>query len=235
MKALKISGLAAALLSGAAMTALPAFAQGSGTAPTQQRILPQQGGDQSGGSADTQDTQTQDSTGGTTRQDADTGQAEAESTPDAGQPSEQSASDEAPGQKAQSGEAESASEAAPGQMQKSGEVESATEAAPGQMKQEEEASTQEPSNETTAAINISDEQKTEIRNIIVESDVEPVDIDVEVEIGVNVPDTIELRPLPPRIVELVPAYEGYMFFVLADGRIIIVEPDTHEVVYIIVA
>jgi hypothetical protein len=31
----------------------------------------------------------------------------------------------------------------------------------------------------------------------------------------------------------VPAYEDYMFFVLADGRIIIVDPDTYQIVYIL--
>jgi hypothetical protein len=35
-------------------------------------------------------------------------------------------------------------------------------------------------------------------------------------------------------VEIVPAYEGYSYFVLADGRIVIVEPDTLEIVVILV-
>ncbi|WP_084465816.1 MULTISPECIES: DUF1236 domain-containing protein [unclassified Aminobacter] len=52
---------------------------------------------------------------------------------------------------------------------------------------------------------------------------------------VEVPRTIELRPLPPRIVEIVPAYEGYEFFLLPDGRIVIVEPDTPKVVYVLVS
>ncbi|MEQ1956325.1 hypothetical protein [Mesorhizobium sp. CN2-181] len=37
------------------------------------------------------------------------------------------------------------------------------------------------------------------------------------------------------IPEIAPAYRGYVYFVLADGRIIIVEPDMHKVVYILVA
>jgi hypothetical protein len=36
-------------------------------------------------------------------------------------------------------------------------------------------------------------------------------------------------------VKIVPQYEGYRFFILADGRIIIVDPDTLEIVYIIEA
>ncbi|WP_117195971.1 DUF1236 domain-containing protein [Rhizobium terrae] len=96
-----------------------------------------------------------------------------------------------------------------------------------------QAATDRPSNETTGSINISTEQRTEVRNILVQNKVEPVDVDVDVSVGVAVPTTVELHPLPPRIVEIVPAYRGYEYFVLADGRIIIVEPSTHEVVYIL--
>jgi hypothetical protein len=96
--------------------------------------------------------------------------------------------------------------------------------------QSDEASTSKPSNETTASIDI-----TSIRNVIVESKAEPVDLDIEVNVGVVVPRTVELRPLPPRIIEIVPAYRSYEYFVLADGRIIIVEPGTLKVVYVITA
>lgn len=101
--------------------------------------------------------------------------------------------------------------------------------------QSDEASTSKPSNETTASIDITSEQRTEIRNVIVESKAEPVDLDIEVNVGVVVPKTVELRPLPPRIIEIVPAYRSYEYFVLADGRIIIVEPGTLKVVYVITA
>lgn len=101
--------------------------------------------------------------------------------------------------------------------------------------QSDEASTSKPSNETTASIDITSEQRTEIRNVIVESKAEPVDLDIEVNVGVVVPKTVELRPLPPRIIEIVPAYRSYEYFVLADGRIIIVEPGTLKVVYVIIA
>jgi hypothetical protein len=88
---------------------------------------------------------------------------------------------------------------------------------------------------TTAAIpEVTVEQKTEIRTVIKEVQVEPVrEVDFDINIGIAVPRTIELHVLPPRIVEIVPAYEGYRYFILADGRIIIVEPDTYEIVYVI--
>jgi hypothetical protein len=89
------------------------------------------------------------------------------------------------------------------------------------------------SKETTASVNISTEQKTEIRNVIVEQ-AKPVDVDFEVNVGVAVPRTVTLATLPTRVVEIVPQYEGYKYFVLADGRIIIVDPNSMEVVYILV-
>lgn len=96
------------------------------------------------------------------------------------------------------------------------------------------ATTDKPSNETTGSINISTEQRTEVRKILVQNKVEPVNVDVEVNVGVAIPRTVRLHPLPPRIVEIVPAYRGYEYFVLADGRIIIVEPSSHKIVYILV-
>lgn len=91
------------------------------------------------------------------------------------------------------------------------------------------------SNETTASIDVTTEQRTEIRNVIVESDAKPVDVDFDVDVGVVVPRAVELRPLPPRIVEIVPAYRSYKYILLADGRILIVEPASLKIVYVITA
>lgn len=53
--------------------------------------------------------------------------------------------------------------------------------------------------------------------------------------GVVIPATIELYPLPADIVALAPANEGYLYFVLEDGTIVIVEPGTLEVAYVLTA
>ncbi|MCV3241779.1 DUF1236 domain-containing protein [Mesorhizobium sp. ZC-5] len=93
----------------------------------------------------------------------------------------------------------------------------------------------QPSDETTASVDVTVEQKTEIKQVITETKVEPVrDIDVDISVGVAVPRTIEVHQLPPRIIEIVPAYRNYVYFVLADGRIVILEPDTYEIVVILV-
>lgn len=96
------------------------------------------------------------------------------------------------------------------------------------------ASADRPSNEVTGSINISAEQKTEIRNVIVESKVETVKPTFSVSVGVSVPKTVKLHRLPPKVVEIVPQYKNYEYFVLADNRIVIVEPSTYEIVYILV-
>jgi hypothetical protein len=137
----------------------------------------------------------------------------------------------APGQQEQqTGEGEQ--QPAPGQEeQQTGEGEQ--QPAPGQQEQQTGQSEQ-PSTETTGSIDINTEQRTQITQIFREEKAEPVDIDIDVNVGVVVPRTVTLRPLPPRVIEIVPAYRGYEFFVLADGRIIIVEPGTLKIVYILV-
>lgn len=83
-------------------------------------------------------------------------------------------------------------------------------------------------------VNITAENKTVIRQTIVQSNVEPVnDVDFNVTVGVAVPATVTLHPLPVDIVAVVPEYEGYDFFLLADGRIVIVDPATLTIVTII--
>lgn len=91
-------------------------------------------------------------------------------------------------------------------------------------------------NSRTASINnVTVEQKTQVTQIIHETNVEPVrDVNFEISVGIEVPrHRIHLHRLPSRIVKIIPAYEGYEYFVLADGRIVIVDPDTYEIVLIL--
>lgn len=222
MKKLNALGLTTALFAGASLLAMPVNAQ-DGNGDKVPRLIQNDNSASSGSDNGT------DAPQGSASQPSDgSGEADAPADGDeqpSQQPDDNSASDAAPGTLQGSGEIDSATDAAPGQQQKSGEVDNASEAAPGQVKQSDESSTD---------VEISSEQQVEIRSAITEIEVEPVTTDVEVNIGVEVPRTIELRQLPPRIIEIVPAYEGYQFFVLPDGRIVIVEPDTLEVVYILV-
>lgn len=81
------------------------------------------------------------------------------------------------------------------------------------------------------------EKRTVIRERIITRNVQRVDrdrIDFDINVGVAVPSTIQLQPLPADIVEVVPAYSGYNYFVLADGTIVIVDPGSLQIVYVLV-
>jgi hypothetical protein len=85
-------------------------------------------------------------------------------------------------------------------------------------------------------VDVTTEQQTQIRTAITEVNVAPVtDIDIDITNGVVIPQTIKLQPLPATVIAIVPQFEGYLFFLLPDGRIVIVAPDTLKVVYILSA
>lgn len=85
-------------------------------------------------------------------------------------------------------------------------------------------------------VNISAEQRAEIRHVVQDVHVEPVrDRNFTVSVGTAIPMKLRLEPLPARIVKIVPQYETYRFFILADGRIVIVDPAAYRIVQIITA
>ena len=96
-------------------------------------------------------------------------------------------------------------------------------------------STQTDQGSTASITNVTVEQKTQITQVIKETRVEPVsNVDFDISVGVEIPrHKIRLHRLPARIVKIVPAYETYEYFVLADGRIVIVDPDTLKIVLIL--
>ncbi|MES0196523.1 DUF1236 domain-containing protein [Mesorhizobium sp. M0011] len=96
------------------------------------------------------------------------------------------------------------------------------------------ASTQDTTS-TGSINNVTVEQKTQVTQIIRETKVEPIsNVDFDITVGVEVPrQKVRLHRLPARIVQIVPAYESYEYFVLADGRIVIVDPDTFKIVLIL--
>ncbi|RWB52843.1 DUF1236 domain-containing protein [Mesorhizobium sp.] len=97
------------------------------------------------------------------------------------------------------------------------------------------ANVQTDQNKTASITNVTVEQKTQITQIIHETNIQPVrDVSFDISVGVEVPrHKIRLHRLPVRIVKIVPAYEDYEYFVLADGRIVIVDPNTYTIVLIL--
>ncbi|OAP39139.1 hypothetical protein AU381_08540 [Sinorhizobium glycinis] len=87
---------------------------------------------------------------------------------------------------------------------------------------------------SSGSVEVTSEQQTQLRSVIKESSVQPVDkVEFDVSVGVAVPQSVTLHALPPRIVEIVPAYENYKYFMLADGRIVIVDPNNMQIVAVI--
>jgi hypothetical protein len=75
--------------------------------------------------------------------------------------------------------------------------------------------------------------KTRLHRAVAKISVKPVrNVNFSVSVGTVVPRTVTLRPLPTTVVEIVPQYRGYDFFVVRED-IVIVAPRTHEIVDVI--
>jgi hypothetical protein len=98
-----------------------------------------------------------------------------------------------------------------------------------------QTNTQTDQGKTASINNVTVEQKTQITQVIHETKVEPVrDVSFDISVGVELPrHKVRLHRLPARIVRIVPDYESYEYFVLADGRIVIVDPDSYKIVLIL--
>jgi len=90
-------------------------------------------------------------------------------------------------------------------------------------------------------VSLSTEQRTKVRETIIREKNAPrlsrSDINISLNVGQRIPrDRIRIRPLPlpSSIVEIEPQWRGYLYFLVGD-EIVVVEPDTYEVVAVIPA
>jgi hypothetical protein len=58
-------------------------------------------------------------------------------------------------------------------------------------------------------------------------------VNFSISVGTRVPRTVHFNPLPAEIVEVYPAWRGY-YFVLVNDQIVIIDPNSYEIVEIIV-
>ena len=85
----------------------------------------------------------------------------------------------------------------------------------------------------TSNVSLTTEQKTTIRSKVLTSSAPRVtNVNFDIRIGTVVPRTVRIAPVPVTLVEIEPTWRGYMYFVYAD-EIIIVEPRTLEIVYVL--
>ncbi|WP_424631986.1 DUF1236 domain-containing protein [Bradyrhizobium sp. SYSU BS000235] len=86
---------------------------------------------------------------------------------------------------------------------------------------------------TNVDVNINSQQRTRINRSIARLDVKPItNVNFSVSVGTVVPRHVHLRTIPADIVEIVPQYRGYNFFVVRD-EIVIVEPSSSRIVTVI--
>lgn len=165
----------------------------------------------------------------------DQGGTEQQQQPDSGTPEQQQQQDQGATESEQPSQPDSEQQPQEGQTDQQQPDQGQTEGQQGGTDQPAEGESQQTQQGQSSGgdVDVTVEQKTEITQIVKEENVEPVDVDFNVTVGAAVPETVELRPLPQRIVKIVPRYKGYRFFVLADGRIVIVEPSSLKVVVIL--
>jgi hypothetical protein len=87
------------------------------------------------------------------------------------------------------------------------------------------------SDKGTAKISV--EQRTEIRQTIIKQGNAPrvTNVNFNISVGTAVPRTVQVAVLPPRVVEIYPAWRGYRYFIVGE-RIIIID-DGWQIVFII--
>ena len=76
-------------------------------------------------------------------------------------------------------------------------------------------------------------RRTEFRQSITRTNVRAVtNVTFNVGVGTVIPRSMTLHRLPPAILTLVPDYEGYEFILVRDD-IVIIDPDTYEIIDVI--
>lgn len=83
-------------------------------------------------------------------------------------------------------------------------------------------------------VSLTTEQKTTIRSTVLTSSAPRVtNVNFDIKVGVAVPRTVRVAPLPATLISIEPEWRGYMYFVYND-EIIIVEPRTLRIVAVLV-
>jgi hypothetical protein len=85
-----------------------------------------------------------------------------------------------------------------------------------------------------ASAKLSTEQRSKIGSILREHRVEPAHLNVSVNIGTRIPDSVHFYPLPEDVYVIYPEWRGYDY-ILVGNEILVVDPRTHEIVAILEA
>lgn len=89
--------------------------------------------------------------------------------------------------------------------------------------------------ESRGSVNLSQTQRTKIETIVGKSSAARVShVNFDVSVGVKIPSDVHLEVLPTEVVEIVPQFRGYDYIIVGDN-ILIIDPDSLEIVDIIAA
>ena len=88
-----------------------------------------------------------------------------------------------------------------------------------------------------ASVQLSQEQRTKIKGVIVrDRNVARVNsATFSVSVGAKVPRDVHVAVLPPEVVTIVPEYRGFEYVMVGDQLLLIIDPDTLEIVAILPA
>jgi hypothetical protein len=87
------------------------------------------------------------------------------------------------------------------------------------------------------AAKLSTEQQTKISTVIKSQKVERVEpsrLNISVNVGTRVPSTVRFHRLPVEVITIYPQWRGYDYILVGD-QIVILDPRSHEIVFIIAA
>ncbi len=100
----------------------------------------------------------------------------------------------------------------------------------------EQHASQKPKASHGAPVELSQTQRTKIQAVIGKSSEARVTTNVkfDVSVGTRVPRDVHVEVLPEDVVEIVPQYEGFDYVVVGDN-ILIIDPDSLEIVAVIQA
>ena len=87
-----------------------------------------------------------------------------------------------------------------------------------------------------ANVQISEQQRTQIKSVIVKDrNVARVDnVNFNIRVGVAVPRTVHVAVLPPEVITIVPEYRGFDYVVVGD-QLLIIDPNTMLIVAVLPA
>ena len=84
-----------------------------------------------------------------------------------------------------------------------------------------------------ASANLSGEQRTKVQSVFKSHKSASVNVNVDVRVGAVVPRSVTLVAVPQDVVILVPGWQRYRYILIGD-TICIVDPDTYEIVDVII-